>query len=61
MDELIKALNLRLKYNQMPQDKFFDLYEKWTETEVTKDQREEWKMTGLNNVDFFILNTDEII
>lgn len=60
MEELIKALKLRLKYNRMTFDQFVDEYEKYSGTVVSKKARDEYKFTGLNNVDWLLLYEDTI-
>jgi len=52
MDKLIEAYAIREHYNLMSLNDFIDEYEKWSGETVSKEEREEWRFTGLNNVDF---------
>jgi hypothetical protein len=52
MEKLNKAMQLVRYYNLMDFDTFADEYENWTGKTVTKEEREEWRFAGLNNVDF---------
>lgn len=52
MDKLIEAYNVELHYNTMPLNDFIDEYEKWSGETVSEEEREQWRFTGLNNIDF---------
>ena len=52
MKELIKALEIRKKYNQMPFDEFIKEYEEWSGETVSEENKRIWNLSGLNNVDF---------
>lgn len=56
MEKLIKALEIRKIYNQMPFDEFIKEFEEWSGKTVSEEDKKSWKFTGLNNVDF-LLNT----
>lgn len=55
MEELIKALEIREKYNKMPLAEFIKEYEEWRGEKVPEQTINEWKFTGLSNTDLFIL------
>tara|TARA_R110000772_G_scaffold43995_1_gene101229 strand:- start:40834 stop:41013 length:180 start_codon:yes stop_codon:yes gene_type:complete len=52
MTDLVNAMAIRTKYNQMDFDAFVDEYEKHFDVKVSEKYRKEWKFMGLNNVDF---------
>lgn len=55
MKELIDALETRKRYNQMSFDDFLKEYEKYFKRKVPADVIENFKFTGLNNVDFLTI------
>lgn len=52
MEELEKALEIRQKYLQMSYQEFAKLFEECYGYPVAITE-EEWKFTGLGNIDFF--------
>ena len=52
MEKLNKALQLIRYYNLMDFDTFANEYENWTGIKIGEEERNDWKFTGLNNVDF---------
>ena len=56
LDELKQALKLISKYNKMDFNDFADLLQRETGKKITKDQRDKFSFTGLNNIDFLKLN-----
>lgn len=55
MDELIKAIKIRRRYNSMPFKDFIKEYEKHFNVKVSDDVKRQWKFIGLNN-DVFLIN-----
>jgi len=55
MEELYNALKIRQKYNAMDFDDFIKIFEKDTNQIVPSEIKEDYKYTGLNNVDFGII------
>ena len=51
MDNLIDALRIVEDYNKLSFDQFADILEAYYR-KISKNDREEWKFTGLNNTDF---------
>jgi hypothetical protein len=52
MKQLLKALEIRKKYNAMPFDEFIAEYENYFNVKVPKEVKEKFQNIGLNNVDF---------
>jgi hypothetical protein len=59
MIALIMALELRRKYNQMDFEDFIKEYEKFTNKKVPDKIKEDFKYTGLNNVDFLTIDFEQ--
>ena len=53
MKELQAAINKVHRFNKMDFETFIKHFEEYKKVTVPKDLIEEWKFTGLNNVDFF--------
>jgi len=51
MNNLIDALRIVEDYNKLSFDQFADILEAYYR-KISKNDREEWKFTGLNNTDF---------
>ena len=52
MQELIDALKVRQKYNKMSLDKFIKKYEEFYKVKIPREVVNEFRFTGLNNIDF---------
>ena len=52
ISELIKAIELRKKYNRMKFEDFIIEFEKYKDRKIPQSQIDWWKFTGLNNTDF---------
>jgi len=52
MDSLRDAIQIIDDYNKMSFNQFADIMEVHF-GKISKEDREEWKFTGLNNVDFY--------
>jgi len=52
MDSLRDAIQIIDEYNKMPFNDFADIMEKHY-GKISKEERDYWKFTGLNNVDFY--------
>ena len=61
MVELLNALELRDRYNRKTLDEIIKELEDYLGGHINKVFIEEWKITGLNNVDFVsaVLSNDE--
>lgn len=57
MDNLIDALRIVEDYNKLSFDQFADILEAYYR-KISKNDREEWKFTGLNNTDFLKTKED---
>lgn len=58
MNELKKSLEIRQKYNQMDIDEFIIHLEKYLGKELPEKDKENFKYSGLNNVDLFTMHVD---
>jgi len=59
MDNLIDALRIVEDYNKLSFDQFADILEAYYR-KISKNDREEWKFTGLNNTDFLKTKEDGV-
>jgi len=59
MDNLIDALRVVEDYNKLSFDQFADILEAYYR-KISKNDREEWKFTGLNNTDFLKTKEDSV-
>ena len=59
MDNLIDALRIVEDYNKLSFDQFADVLEAYYR-KISKNDREEWKFTGLNNTDFLKTKEDSV-
>ena len=59
MDNLIDALRIVEDYNKLSFDQFADILEAYYH-KISKNDREEWKFTGLNNTDFLKTKEDSV-
>ena len=59
MDNLIDALRIVEDYNKLSFDQFADILEAYY-CKISKNDREEWKFTGLNNTDFLKTKEDGV-
>jgi hypothetical protein len=59
MDNLIDALRIVEDYNKLSFDQFADILEAYYR-KISKNDREEWKFTGLNNTDFLKTKEDSV-
>jgi hypothetical protein len=59
MDNLIDALRIVEDYNKLSFDQFADILEAYYR-KISKNDREKWKFTGLNNTDFLKTKEDSI-
>ena len=58
MEELKKALETRRKFNKMDFDEFVKLLENHIGEEIPKKEKDNFKFTGLMNVDLFTMWVD---
>lgn len=61
MRNIIEAINTLNRYNEMSLEKFCKKLYKKLRIEVPEASIEEWKFTGLNNVDFFKMSIMPLI
>lgn len=56
IQDLIKSIEVRNHYNNIPLECLAKEIDQWAGggEKITKEQIDEWKFSGLNNVDFFI-------
>ncbi|MBT8316508.1 MAG: hypothetical protein HKP59_02665 [Lutibacter sp.] len=59
MNNLIDALRIVEDYNKLSFDQFADILEAYYH-KISKNDREEWKFTGLNNTDFLKAKEDSV-
>ena len=59
MKNLINAIQVRKKYNDMYFDDFVILYEKYYDVKISKHKREKFRFMGLNNCDFLEVLEEE--
>ncbi len=52
ISELIKAIELRRKYNRMKFENFVKELEEYKDIKIPEKVVEQWKFMGLNNTDF---------
>ncbi len=52
ISELIKAIELRKKYNRMKLSDFIKEFEEYKNIKIPEKVIEKWKFIGLNNTDF---------
>lgn len=55
MEDLVKAIMVRGKYNCMKLDDFADMCEKFFHIVISENDRHEFRWTGLSNTDLFNL------
>ena len=58
MEELKKAIQIRQKYISMDFDSFSKLVEIYIGREIPQNEKDDFKYTGLCNVDFFRMYVD---
>lgn len=58
MEELIRAIEVIKKYNDLDFDILIEIMRKEERTKITDEQIEEFRYMGLNNVDFFKMYGD---
>ena len=52
MEELLKAIELRQKYNAMPLEQVVSEFEAYSGQKIPEEILNEFRFVGLNNVDF---------
>ena len=55
LDDLIVAIEVRMEWNQKPFKEVVKAVEWHLDKKFSEKELEEWRFTGLNNVDFIIL------
>ena len=58
MKDLIAALKLRKKYNDMDFDEFAAKVEEFLGKEISEEDKDKFKFMGLNNIDFLMMHLD---
>jgi len=61
MKELIEALKLRKKYNQMDFEDFVKEFEEFLGHELDKKDKDRFYYNGLHNTDFLLMNLPDNI
>lgn len=61
LNDLVRALNTKKKFNKLPFDEFCELLEQQYDAKVPKEMYDTWKFTGLMNHDFLEIFLNEAL